>query len=89
VGLRHGADGKGDGIRVLILGGIHGDLPIEPTSGAVVADLVVDEDASVIIDISRRADGSMWSIAERVRFVTDTRSASTSVRVRSDARSCR
>jgi hypothetical protein len=41
---------------VLILGGIHGDLPIEPTAGAVVADLVVDEDVSVIIDISRHAE---------------------------------
>jgi hypothetical protein len=41
--------------RSLILGGIHGDIPIEPTSGALVADLVVDEDDSVIIDISRRA----------------------------------
>lgn len=69
-GLRHDAGGKGAGIKVLILGGIHGDLPIEPTAGAVVADLVVDEDVSVIIDISRRSDGSMWSIAERVRFVT-------------------
>jgi hypothetical protein len=66
---------QGRRVEVLILGGIHGDLPIEPTAGAVVADLVVDEDASVIIDISRRADGSMWSIAERVRFVTDVREA--------------
>lgn len=70
-GLRHSADGKGPGIEVLILGGIHGDIPIEPTGGAVVADLVVDEDANVIIDISRRPDGTMWSIADRVRFVRD------------------
>jgi hypothetical protein len=70
-GLRHGLDGKGAGIKALILGGIHGDMPIDPSSGAVVADLVVDEDDSVIIDISRRPDGSMWSIGERVRFVTD------------------
>jgi uncharacterized protein len=69
-GLRHDADGKGNGIEALILGGIHGDLPIEPTAGALVADLVVDEAVSVIIDISRRPDGSMWSISERVRFVT-------------------
>jgi len=69
-GLRHSADGKGAGIELVILGGIHGDLPIDPTSGALVADLVVDEDASVIIDISRRPDGSMWSISERIRFVT-------------------
>lgn len=70
-GLRHDESGKGVGIKVLILGGLHGDLPIMPESGAIVADLVVDEDANVIVDISRRADGSMWSIGERVRFVTD------------------
>lgn len=70
-GLRHSANGKGLGIEVLILGGVHGDIPIEPTGGAVVADLVVDEDVNVVIDISRRPDGTMWSIGERVRFVTD------------------
>jgi hypothetical protein len=70
-GLRHSPDGKGPGVEVLILGGIHGDIPIEPTGGAVCADLVVDEAANVIVDISRRPDGTMWSIAERVRFVRD------------------
>ncbi len=70
-GLRHSADGSGRGIEVLLLGGVHGDIPIEPTGGAVVADLVVDEEANVVIDISRRPDGSMWAIAERVRFVRD------------------
>jgi hypothetical protein len=70
-GLRFDVSGKGPGVEVLILGGIHGDIPIEPTGGAVVADLVVENDVSVIIDISRRPDGSMWAIAERVRFVTD------------------
>src|ERR1700737_1316567 len=67
-GLRHDKDGTGAGIEVLILGGVHGDIPIEPTAGAVVADLVVDNDVSVIIDISRRSDGAMWSIGDRVRF---------------------
>lgn len=70
-GLRHDKSGKGEGIEVLILGGTHGDIPIEPTGGAVVADLVVDETVNVVIDISRRPDGTMWSIGERVRFVTD------------------
>lgn len=70
-GLRHSIDGKKPGIEVLILGGLHGDIPIEPTAGAVVADLVADESVSVIIDISRRADGKMWSIGERIRFVAD------------------
>jgi uncharacterized protein len=70
-GLRHSSDGRGAGVEVLILGGIHGDLPIEPTAGAIVADLVVDEDVSVIIDISRRSNGTMWSKGEKIKFVRD------------------
>jgi hypothetical protein len=70
-GLRHSADGKGAGIEVLILGGKHGDMPIEPTGGAVIADLVADESISVIIDISRKPDGKMWARGERIKFVAD------------------
>jgi hypothetical protein len=70
-GLQHGADKSGKGIDVLILGGIHGDIPIEPTAGAVVADLVVDETVSTVVDISRHANGKMWSRGERIRFVAD------------------
>lgn len=44
-GLRHAQDGEGPGIECLILGGARGDIPIEPTGGAVVADLVADEKA--------------------------------------------
>jgi len=70
-GLRHSADGKGEGLKILILGGRHGDLPIEPTAGAVVADFVVDESENVLVDISSRADGRRWSIGEKIRFVAD------------------
>src|SRR4051794_22448808 len=41
-GLRHSKDGKGPGIECVILGGAKGDIPIEPTGGAIVADLVID-----------------------------------------------
>jgi uncharacterized protein len=70
-GAQYSADGRGAGLEVVVLGGLHGDIPIEPTGGAIVADLVADEDANVIVDISRRPNGSMWSIGERTRFVTD------------------
>jgi len=70
-GLKHSGDGKGKGIEVLILGGRHGDLAVDPSAGAAVADLIVDEKISVIVDISRRPDGKMWSVGERIRFVTD------------------
>jgi len=70
-GLRHSKDGRGPGIECLILGGAHGDIPIEPTGGAVVADLVVDEPVNVIIDFSRKPSGEMWGIGEKTRFITD------------------
>jgi hypothetical protein len=70
-GMRHSEDGKGSGVECLILGGAHGDIPIEPTGGAVIADLVADEKVNVIIDISRNANGEMWSIGERMKFATD------------------
>jgi uncharacterized protein len=69
--LQHGANKTEPGLEVLVLGGVHGDIPIEPAAGAVVADLVVDHDVSVVIDISRRGNGKMWSHGEQIRFVTD------------------
>ncbi len=68
-GLRHSANGQAEGIRIVILGGIHGDIPIEPSGGAVVADFVSDERESVLVDISRRADGRMWTKDEKIEFV--------------------
>lgn len=70
-GLRHAKDGKGKGVECLILGGVHGDIPIEPTAGASVADFLVEEDVNVIVDFSRTAAGAMWSIGEKTRFLTD------------------
>lgn len=56
----HSKDGKSPGVECVILGGSHGDFPIEPTGGAVVADMVVDETANFIIDFSRKPSGEMW-----------------------------
>src|SRR5437899_680610 len=40
-GLRASADGKHEGLPVVILGGQHGDVPLERTGGRLIADLVV------------------------------------------------
>lgn len=69
-GLRHTLDGRGDGIPCLILGGAHGDIPITPDSGEIVAELVANENVNVIVDCSRTASGKMWSNGERIKFVT-------------------
>lgn len=70
-GLRWGADGKSDGLKILILGGRHGDMPIHPHGGAAIADLVVNEDVDTLIDISSYADGKGWTHGEKLRFVGD------------------
>lgn len=65
-GLRSSADGEGEGIPVAIFGGEHGDAPLEPGGGALLADLVVDEHLSMVLDMS----GLGTRAAER-RFALD------------------
>lgn len=64
-GLRLDADGVSPGLSVPVLGGEHGDLPLQPTAGALVADLLVDEGLSAVLDLSE------FSNAEMTRFMTD------------------
>jgi hypothetical protein len=53
-GMRAGRDGKPKGgLDVAIFGGRHGDVPLEPASGKLVADLVVDSRLSCILDLSQ------------------------------------
>lgn len=47
---------KTGALPIYILGGDHGDLPLDPTGGAAVADLVADEKLSVILDLSHIED---------------------------------
>jgi len=51
-GIRSAADGKSPGLPVLIIGGEHGDIPIEPGAGEIIAKLVVEERVSALIDLS-------------------------------------
>src|SRR5438105_460641 len=52
-GLRLAADGKAPGLPIPVLGGLHGDIPLEPTGGALIANLIVDRGASVVLDVSQ------------------------------------
>lgn len=65
-GLRSSADGKSEGLPVVIIGGDHGDVPLEPTAGKVIADLVVDHPGYYVIDLS-----ATESNAAQDRFATD------------------
>lgn len=51
-GIRSSADGKSPGLPVVILGGEHGDLPLDVSNGEVVAQLVTQERVSVLLDLS-------------------------------------
>jgi hypothetical protein len=51
-GLRSSADGETEGLPIPVFGGSHGDVPLEPSAGALMADLVVDEGLSMILDLS-------------------------------------
>lgn len=52
-GLRSGADGKAKGgLPVIVMGGQHGDVPLERGSGKLVADLVLDNPGWYVLDLS-------------------------------------
>ena len=62
-GLRSSADGRGPGYAVIVLGGPHQDIPLEPTAGAVIAEFVMESGKSVIICTKG------WTKGEEARFV--------------------
>lgn len=65
-GLTSSADGKSEGLPVIVIGGPHGHIPLEPSAGKVIANLVVDNPGWYIIDFSRFDHRS-----DEIRFSTD------------------
>lgn len=53
-------------ITVPIFGGLHGDVPLEPTGGALLANLIVDRALSAVVDVSQ-----FESDAAKARFAAD------------------
>jgi hypothetical protein len=51
-GIRSSADGTHDGFAVVIFGGDHGDIRIEPGDGHEIGRLVAIEELSALIDLS-------------------------------------
>ena len=65
-GLRSGADGNlNNGLDVIIMGGDHADVPLEPSVGEVVAEFIIASGRSVVLDMSAFESG-----AAHVRFAT-------------------
>lgn len=64
-GLQSSYDGKRKGLDIYVLGGLHGDLPLEPTAGKLIADLIVDSGHSFVLDLS-----AFESKGDQTLFVT-------------------
>lgn len=66
-GLRLAKDGKNPSkIDIPVFGGLHGDIPLSPESGKLIANLIVDKTLSVILDVSQ-----FESDAAKARFAAD------------------
>jgi len=61
-GLRVSADGKSAGVPIVVLGGDHGDVGIEASWGKAIADFVIQEKQSVVIDLSSFSNNEMAQI---------------------------
>lgn len=67
-GLRLEPDGKTPSKyqdTLIVLGGKHGDAPLAPEAGALVADLVLESGRSFVLDLS------LFSKGQRARFCTE------------------
>lgn len=62
-GLRSSRDGKKPGLPIVVLGGLHGDIPLEATAGKLVADLILDQRLTCVLDVSE------FTTAEAGRFL--------------------
>lgn len=65
-GLRSSRDGTGPGLHVPIFGGLHGDMPLAPEAGKLIAELIADENLTCVLDVSEFA-----SKAAQMRFLAD------------------
>lgn len=52
-GLGSSADGKQEGLPVIVVGGPHAHIPLEPNAGKIIANMVVDNPGWYVIDFSR------------------------------------
>lgn len=65
-GIRSSADGQKAGYPVLIFGGRHGDLPLDPAAGKIVCAFVLEQRQPFILDLSL-----FESVDQQCLFVAD------------------
>lgn len=63
-GLQSSASGKRAGLNVVIFGGDHANVPINEQSGSLIADVIVNERISAVLDVS-----GFEHDAEKIRFL--------------------
>jgi hypothetical protein len=51
-GIRSAGDGKAPGLPIPVFGGRHGDIPLEATAGALIADIVNEKGLTCVLDPS-------------------------------------
>jgi len=64
-GLRSSADGTSAGYPITIFGGKHGDVPLEATAGEMLAEAIVKDRFSAVLDVRLLKKG------QRIRFIAD------------------
>jgi uncharacterized protein len=65
-GLRSSGDGTGPGLPIPVFGGLHGDLPLTPEAGRLLAEVIAEANLTCIVDVS-----DFPSKAAHMRFLTD------------------
>ncbi len=63
-GLKSSFDGAGVGLPVYVFGGQHGDLPLQPTAGELMAQVFIRHRQPMVLDMKG------WGTRDRARFVT-------------------
>jgi len=67
-GIRSSADGQSPGLAIPVFGGRHGDIPLEPGAGNLIADLVLGDQSSYLSCV---LDVSQFTLTEQRRFLQD------------------
>ena len=70
-GLQVGKDGKGRGYPIVVFGGEHQNLPLEPENAEKIADAIVTSNISCVLDISELSQTQTQKLI--VAFVNELR----------------
>jgi len=64
-GLRVNANQKGNGLPIVVFGGTHADIPLNPLKAKDIAKAVVETNISIVLDISEFSKGESRRIVQQ------------------------